>query len=292
MHDTVLSFEEKTQTFSLNIDRLQSFDFRNIALEQLFNENNSYFIMKHFIAKDVAIRIRDFYSLTDNSKSFIQPDNESSHRIYYYNNSPYRYPKFIVSLLEHCMVIKNRLFFFHDFYQIYCMINKINPRSYKEVTRLQNLHSWSSVYWYKNGNSFYRHIDSFGDLACFLILTKKGEDYNNGGLVVEQGCNSIDVDEFYDYGDLVFFDQSKVFHSVSAVKTHGKQVGRMQLVIPTITQNYMQKQFNFEGHRYTPFFTDDNISYSKKISLWVRNIINKNDIHYSRKEFKHYQNII
>ena len=143
------------------------------------------------------------------------------------------------------MAIKNRLYEYHDYYQIYCMIKDVNPINYNEVTRLQNLHSWSSVYWYKNGNSHFRHIDNFGELACFVIFAKKGEDYQRGGLKIQTEKNNICLDEIYDYGDLVFLDQSQVFHEVLPIKTVGKQIGRMQLYVPTIPPNYIKKALVF-----------------------------------------------
>ena len=67
------------------------------------------------------------------------------------------------------------------------MINKLNPANYDEVANKQIYHSWQSIYWYKQGGKFFQHIDSYGELACFLILSKKGEDYIDGGLLFNKG---------------------------------------------------------------------------------------------------------
>ena len=181
MNETILNFDEKTQKFSVNQSEFDKLDFRKMATDELFNTKKSHVIIKNFIDKNIAIKIRDFYSKTKNSESFVHPNKDGNHRIFYYQNSPYKYPKFITSLLNHCMVVKNRIYESHDFYQIYCMIKGVNPEDYEKVARLQNLHSWSSIYWYKNGNSHFRHIDNFGELACFVIFTKKGQDYVGGG---------------------------------------------------------------------------------------------------------------
>lgn len=169
------------------------------------------------------------------------------------------------------------------------MIKGVNPKNYNEVAKLQNLHSWCSVYWYKNGNSQFRHIDNFGELACFVIFTKRGEDYERGGLSVEIDNKIVDMDDNYDYGDLVFLDQSKVYHEVLPVTMVGNQIGRMQLYIPTIPPNYMEQTLIFENHPNKLFFTNEGLTLDKKIKLWVKNIINNEDIHYSRKEFVHYE---
>ena len=176
--ETLLQFDKNTQLFSVNQTVLNGIDFRALAIEKLFNKKYHYIIIKNFISEDTAKDIRDFYS---NIKSFLQINNEGNHRLFYYLNSPYRYPKFISSLINHCMVIKNKIYEHHDFYQIYCMIKGVNPKHYREVSRLQNLHSWSSIYWYKNGDSHFRHIDDFGELACFVNFTKKGTDFVGGG---------------------------------------------------------------------------------------------------------------
>ena len=292
MHKTILNFDEKTQEFSVNQSTFDKLDFRKMATDELFNTKKSHVVIKNFIDKDIAIKIRDFYSKTQNSESFMQPNKDGNHRIFYYQNSPYKYPKFITSLLNHCMVVKNRIYESHDFYQIYCMIKGVNPKNYNEVAKLQNLHSWSSVYWYKNGNSHFRHIDNFGELACFVIFTKRGEDYERGGLSVEIDNKIVDMDDNYDYGDLVFLDQSKVYHEVLPVKTVGNQIGRMQLYIPTIPPNYMEQTLIFENHPNKLFFTNEKLGVYERLKFWTRNIINKEDIHYSRKIFYHYHRSI
>ena len=181
MDKNILNFNTKTQEFEINQSEFDKLDFKKMAADELFNRKKSHVIINNFIDKEVAIKIRDFYSKTKNSEGFSHPNQQGNHRIFHYQNSPYKYPKFITSLLNHCMEIKNKIYENHDFYQIYCMIKGVNPKDYKEVARLQNLHSWSSIYWYKNGNSHYRHIDNFGELACFVVFTKKGIDYQKGG---------------------------------------------------------------------------------------------------------------
>ena len=286
MNETVLNFDSATQEFYINQLEFDKLNFREMS-QELFDKDCSHLIIKNFIDKDVAMKIRDFYSKTKNCESFIQSSENGNHRIFFYENSPYKYPKFLTSLLNHSMAVKNRLYEYHDYYQIYCMIKDVNPKNYNEVTRLQNLHSWSSIYWYKNGNSHFRHIDNFGELACFVNFTKKGEDYQSGGLQIEIGENTIILDDSYDYGDLIFLDQSQVFHEVLPIKTLDNQVGRMQLYIPTIPPNYMKKNLVFEGYENEIFYTNEEITLDKKKILFDEESSNK--IHYSRKIFKHFQ---
>ena len=186
------------------------------------------------------------------------------------------------------MIFKNKIYEHHDSYQIYCMIKKVNPKHHEEVAKLQGLHSWSSVYWYKNGNSHFKHIDNYGELACFLILSQKGDDYETGGLKVYEGDEVEYIDDLYEYGDFLFLDQSKVFHEGLPIKTSGSQIGRLNMYIPTIPPNYMKKVLTFEDHPFQVFFTDKDLGYAEKIGYWFKSFINKENIHYSRQNFKHF----
>jgi hypothetical protein len=289
MGGSVLNFDSEKQTFNFDDEVVGETDFRRLALEQLFNEKKSYALIKNFIDKDLARKIRDYYSKTETSKSFVQAAEGSNFRIFYYQNSPFKYPKFIKSLLGKCMAFKNKIYQYHDFYQTYCLMKNVDPTSHEEVARIQDLHSWSSVYWYKNGNSHYKHIDNYGELACFLILSQKGEEYESGGLKVHRGGDAEDIDELCEYGDLLFLDQSKVFHEVLPVRTSGNQIGRLNIYIPTIPPNYMKKVLVFEGHPYRVFFTNEDISCGERIGCWFQNILRKEKVHYSRKTYKHFE---
>jgi hypothetical protein len=289
MSNTILNFNTKTQEFTINQTEFDKLEFRDMAKNELFNKEKSFLIVKNFIDKGVAKKIRDFYSKTKNSEIFTPSGKDGNSRIYFYQNSPYIYPKFITSLLSCCSLVKNRIYFYHDYYQIYCMMKDLNPMDYGEVGRVQDLHSWSAIYWYKNGNSFYRHIDDFGDLACFVVFTEKGKDYSDGGLSIDVNGRSIDMDDEFEYGDLVFLDQSKVFHKVVPIKTSGSQIGRMQLYVPTVPPNYMKHTLFYEGYLNKLFFTNEKLRIFEKISLWTKHIMSEKKVHYSRIKFNHHE---
>jgi len=44
--------------------------------------DSSHFIIKNYIDKDIAMKVRDFYSKTKNSESFIQPSDNGNHRFF------------------------------------------------------------------------------------------------------------------------------------------------------------------------------------------------------------------
>jgi hypothetical protein len=76
----------------------------------------------------------------------------------------------------------------------------------------------------------------------------------------------VNMDDSYDYGDLVFLDQSQVFHEVLPVTTVNGQVGRMQFYVPTIPPNYMKGLLVYEGYPNKVFFTDDSVTLEGKKS--------------------------
>ena len=179
----ILNFDRKNQLFEFNSSILESLDyksnfdnlnFRKIAKSFVFTDSKqklNYYIFKNFINPKIAKELRDFYTKTEMKKSFFETNNNGNYRLFYYLNSPYIYPVFIKSLILKLMIFKNMIYEHHEYYQNYCMINKLNPANYNEVALKQIFHSWQSVYWYQQGCNFLKHIDSYGELACFLILS-------------------------------------------------------------------------------------------------------------------------
>ena len=111
INETLLQFDKNTQLFSVNQMVLDGIDFRALAIEKLFNKKYHYIIIKNFLDEYTAKNIREFYF---REKSFLQNNKEGNHRLFYYLNSPYRYPRFITSLINHCMVIKNRIYEYNE----------------------------------------------------------------------------------------------------------------------------------------------------------------------------------
>ena len=88
-----------------------------------------------------------------NSSSFLQQDKKGNFRLFYYLNSPFKYPKFVISLINKSLIFKSMIAEYSDYYQIYCLIKNINPKDYDKVVKSQNFHSWSAIFWYKNSNA-------------------------------------------------------------------------------------------------------------------------------------------
>tara|TARA_B100001971_G_C18228280_1_gene562108 strand:- start:28 stop:909 length:882 start_codon:yes stop_codon:yes gene_type:complete len=290
----LLHFDSEKQEFSFNEDKLNNIDFRSLALGELFHANRSFAIIKGFLSKDVAIKIKNFYTNSQNKNIFVKASPEGNSRIFYYLNSPYVYPEFVVSLLKSCMFIKNKIYQYHDYYQYYCMIKNIDPKAFREVVDLQVLHSWQAVYWYRNSESHFKHIDNYGELACFLILSEKSKDYDEGGLKVyyEGSRGDIFLDDYYEYGDLVFLDQSQVYHEVLPVKHRENQVGRLSMYVPTIPPNYMKKTLFFEGFPLSPKSTTGNIPFLDRVCAIYTSLLKREQIHHSRVKFCHFDTVL
>ena len=285
----LLDFNADTQEFTLNEGRIKEIDFRELSLSQLFNRKSSLVILKKAISPDIARKIKYYYTETKNKEIFAKASKQGNHRIFYYLNSPYRHPRFIRSLLMRALELKNRFFFYNNYYQTYCMSKKIDPSRYTEVSEIQMLHTWMSVYWYKNGESHYKHIDNYGELAAFIILSKKGIDYTDGGLKIFRNDGSeIFADDHYDYGDFVLFDQSQHYHEVLPVVHNESQIGRISYYIPTIPPYYMQKVLTFEGCRFKRFYTDNEYRLLQKLKDRIMRPFNSTKVHYSRVNFDHH----
>ena len=294
----MLLFDPKKQDFFFDETKLSSLDYRNsenkhnsknISNNFVFTKEDkkkNYYIFKNFISKDIAIKLKNYFVSPDLKKSFIDTSG-GSHRLFFYLNSPLFYPNFIKSLIMKCMYIKNMIFVHDDFYQTYCMIYKLNPNDFEAVSKHQIMHSWQSVYWYKNGCKFEKHIDHYGELACFLILSEKKTDYLEGGLEITYSDGTTkNLDEEYNYGDLVILDQSKVYHEVKEIKHNENQIGRLQFYIPTIPPNYMKKELFYENHSHKPYFTNNEISFLYKINTIAKTFFQRKEIHYSRADSK------
>lgn len=282
-------FDEKKLNLLDYRDLNNKFNTRNISKNYLFasdDKKKNYYIFKNFINKDIVIKLQNYFVNSNAKNSFINTKNGSS-RLFFYLNSPFFYPNFIKSLITKCMDIKNMIYVHHDYYQNYCMINALNPNDFEAVTKNQLLHSWQSVYWYKNGCKFEKHIDHYGELACFLILSEKKTDYLEGGLEITYSDGTITkLDEKYNYGDLVFVDQSKVYHEVKKIMHNDNQIGRLQLYIPTIPPNYMKKELFYENYSHQPHFTNNKINLFYKIKTIAKSFFQKQQIHYSRVDSK------
>ena len=71
MNETVLNFDSVAQEFYINQPKFDKLNFRKMS-QELFDKDCSHFIIKNFIDKDIAMKVRDFYSKTKNSESFIK----------------------------------------------------------------------------------------------------------------------------------------------------------------------------------------------------------------------------
>ena len=253
--------------------------------KQLFDDNG-YVIINNFMSKDDAIFIRDL--LLKNRNCFKKGSEEGNHRLFMYPNGPYSYPVIFNQLFDYISTLKNIIYSSHEYYINYCSTIGADVHDLFTVLKHQKLHTWSCFFWYKNNESHFRHIDHYGELAAFLILSKLREDYMDGGLFIEKNNQTFYLDKFYEYGDLVFLDQASHYHEVKKIITERNQNGRLAFYVPTIPYQYMKTFLRFEDHRFKQFCSERLNAYQKTINF-VRALADS-DIHYSRQNyFKHFK---
>jgi len=260
-------------------------DYSDLPLEDYKNKlfkYDGYVIIKNFISEDDAIYLKN--RLVKNKHCFKKNSKSGNRRLYYYPNSPYDIPLYIKSIYTEISLLKNLIYNDHPFYLDYSKQINTDPNDINKILFFQNKHTWSSFYWYKNNESLFKHIDEYGELASFLILSKLKIDYDGGGLVFWKDDKEIYLDNKLDYGDLVFFDQASFFHEVKKIKVSDEQIGRLQFYVPTIPYGYMDKCFQFEDYPSKYFFSQDISSINKKY-LTLKNFLKKQKIHHSRLNY-------
>ena len=277
LNSSKTEFVLKKNFYQLDIKSLQ---------KQLFDDKG-YIIINNFISKDDAIFIKNL--LFKNHHCFKKTSEAGNHRLFMYPNSPYSYPLIFNQLYDYISILRNIIYSSHEYYIDYCSSIGAEVLDVYTVLKHQKMHTWSCFYWYKNEESHFRHIDDYGELAALLILSKLREDYMDGGLYIEKNEQSIYVDEFCEYGDLVFFDQASYWHEVKNIITEQNQNGRLHFYVPTIPYRYMKTYLRFEDHPFRKICSEKLNTYQKIIN-YIK-ALPDNDIHYSRQNyFKHFKN--
>ena len=274
LNSSKAEFILKKNYFQLDIKHIQNEVF----------ENKGYFIINNFISRDDAIFIRSL--LLKNHNCFKKESDEGNHRLFMYPNSPYSYPLIFKQLHHHVTILKNMVYSSQKYYLDYCSSIGADVHDTYTVMEHQNMHNWSAFYWYKNGDSHYRHIDSGpghedGEFTCFVILSELGEDYSSGGLYVD-GIEG-NVDELSGYGDLLFFDQASHWHEVKKIITEQNQKGRLAFYVSTSPYGRNKTFYRFEGHPFKKFCSE-RLNMYQKIINYIK-ALPDNDIHYSRQNY-------
>ena len=211
---SILELSSSKDSFTLTKNYL-TLDIETYQKE-VFREKG-FTVIKDFISKDAAIIIKKL--LLKNEKCFSKGSEEGNHRLFIYPNSPYIYPTVLMQLHEYISVIKNVIYSSEKFYDEYCLTIKQDKFDFFQILKYQSKHTWSCFFWYKNNESHFKHIDNYGEFTTMLILSQLYDDYNEGGFYYEKGNDTIYLDEFYEYGDLVFFDQENYYHEVKNIYT-------------------------------------------------------------------------
>ena len=171
------------------------------------------------------------------------------------------------------------------FYLKYCDKAGVDPRDFASVLESMKRHTWSCFYWYKQYDSHFRHIDNYGELATFLVLSELGRDYESGGLVLYRNRDDTAgkcLGQHYKLGDLVIFDQARFEHEVLPIQKTKDQIGRLQYYIPSIPYGYMDELIAFEDFEQHLFRTTHSV---QNIDADRRRHFQSRPIHYSRLNY-------
>ena len=289
----ILNYNEANQEFIFN----QESDLPHIAKRaesELFSPRG-FHVIKNFIDKSVADRIREYYT-GQNSSSFFADKSKlfafhGQSQIIYYPRSPFKNPRFIMSAYKNISLLRNRIYRNQDFYKQYCVGFKLNPDNFESVYETQTHHTWARISWYKDHDGQCPHLDNYGEIAAFLILSKKGVHWEKGGLFLydKNGERTVEVDTLCDIGDLLFLDQQPHIHGVEPII--GSKPGRLLFYVPIIPFNYIKPWFTFGGHPYKVFHSNPSPSLKDRAVAGISNAWSywkgTSPLHYSRKEFKH-----
>lgn len=261
----------------------------DIAKEEIFSGSGMY-IFKSVIKKLDALKIQNFL-LMHNSNIFKKVSSKGNHRLFFYPESPYWHPPFIEFLWEKICNVRNSVYEDQEWFENYKERHGLRGQSLSDVLNFQRKHSWASFFWYKNADTHFRHIDGPGELACFLVLSEKGQDYKEGGLYLykdENDQEGVLADDNYNFGDLVVFDQSRVWHEVKNLVIDDR-LGRFQFYVPNIPDGRINDFFAFEGSKKVYFSKKTNLF--KKIHIQLNHLFNKSETHYSRKSVKYNEKV-
>ena len=264
----------------------------DVIRSKIFNKAG-FHIFKSFISKNKAISIRK--EILHNKNCFFKLTDEGNHRLFTYPNSPYKYPFWLNKLYKSIMLRKLSCCINEKFYIDYCSDSKVDSRELEDVFEAYKLHTWSCFYWYKDGEKHQKHIDNYGEVAAFLILSELGNDYNSGGLYIyddSEDRGKIYLDEFYELGDLVILDQARLWHEVKPILKSNNQIGRLQYYVPTIPYGYMKDILLFEDYEEEHFFSKRMNIHEKANGIESLRKEDYENIHYSRKNyFRHWSNL-
>jgi hypothetical protein len=257
----------------------------------------AYHVLKGFIGKDVAERLRNFYT-KDNSSAFHTNRHplapfEAHNYIVYYPRGPFHVPAAMRSLYERISLLRNMAYSAETFYGDYCAKFHLNPLDYESVYAQQVCHTWFRVSWYGNRDGFRPHYDAHGEVAAFVVLTDKGTHWAKGGLHAydeDDGSPALDLDSLCEVGDLLWLDQHRVIHGVEPIC--GANPGRLVVYVPINPFTNLDPWFTFENHPWHLHYSSLNTGRRERVIAHLHNMFlnvtrQPRTVPYHRREYPH-----
>lgn len=265
----------------LNIDKFQNAKYSELAKE-LF-KGKGFLIFRNFIDNSAVNTLKKKYGDKNNLK--LLPPGNDYHQFFVKYFYPNRTRDLDVDLNK---IVKNvfkkrieidiqRTSDQHLLsYILRWNINVSADDGFQALIDHQLSHTFYRIALYSNGNGQFPHHDNPGELQAIIPLSKKGLDYQEGGLVVFNEEDKVDIDEKVNPGDLIILNAYYKKHAVEPVVCSENQLGRMHIFIPMIPDYYYNggpSLYHFGDNRFKFFFSIPNMHWTMKLMLIFKEFV-------------------
>ena len=241
--------------------------------------DKGFCVVKGFLSAQETEMLRARYA--DNSR-FHQTQSDTYHKMsvcYMYRHKTWKTDEDVYKIVQRVYKVKNEIALqpnSDQFMLSYCYRHRINPENMDHLINAQLDHTFIRIAKYKGGEGQFPHFDYPGELQCIIPLTKRGIDYNAGGLVLEATTTTpeVDVDPLVSPGDLIILNAYKKRHSVKPVQCSDGQIGRMHIFMPTIPEYIFARgrgYYYFQANPFKLYFSLP-ASATQKLEYYVRHL--------------------
>ncbi len=220
--------------------------------------DKGFCVIKGFLKPEEVNALKERYR---SQEHFHQTPGKDYHKMsvcYFYNQKTWKRDEDVYKIVRKVYAIKNQIALqpnSDQFMLSYCYRHRINPENTEHLIDHQLDHTFIRIAKYKGGEGQFPHFDYPGELQCIIPLTKRGIDYDAGGLVLEKTATTpeFDVDSLVNPGDLIILNAYKKRHSVKPVVCSGEQIGRLHVFMPTIPEYIFARGKGYYYFQDQPF---------------------------------------
>lgn len=255
--------------------------YNEMANELYSDSGVGYVIIKNYIDKTKVENLQKIFDSYDYSDQYKAINNikkaqkgNSFHYLakYFYRDKPSQ-ENMLNELIQQIFNERTKITLQpkSDLFMLdYCKRNSLDIENLEQIYKHLYSHSFTRLVKYHDGQGQGWHYDNPGEIQAILFLSKKGIDYKDGGLILENTDGTIvDVDAIVESGDLVLLNSYRKKHKVNPVYCDANQIGRMHLFVPMIPEYLFPKSYCFKSNKYKLFF-QDSISQVERINFYIK----------------------